>query len=186
MVDADQSYMRHYMVEAPLESLYDKVARHTEETAKILAGLPPEKADLAYAEGKWTVRQLVGHILVAHRIFVTRAVCASRGEQKPLPGFDENSYALNWPPESIGLPELATAYAAEAEATRNWIGWMTEEELNRVGEANGIRFRPEQILRALIGHERHHLGVLQERYGLKLELNLAPGGKNGKEKGTTP
>ncbi len=173
MIEADQSYMKRYLVEVPLESLFEKVGRHLEETGEILAELPPEKADLAYAEGKWTVRQLVGHVLVSQRIFVTRAMCVSRGEQKPLPGFDENTYALNWPPESASLPELARAYAEEAQATRNWIRWMAPEDLNRVGEANGIRFRPEQILRALIGHERHHLGMLQERYG----LNLAGNGK---------
>jgi len=153
------------------------VVRHFEEVAKILAGLPPENAGYAYAEGKWTVRQVVGHILIAHRIFVTRAICVARGEQKPLPGFDENGYASNWPPQSVGLPELAQAYAEEARATRNWIGWTTPEELSRVGEANGVRFRPEQILRALVGHERHHLGVLQERYGLGLELNPVGAGQ---------
>jgi hypothetical protein len=104
-------------------------------------------------------------------------MCVSRGEQQPLPGFDENLYALDWPPQTVGLPELAQAYATEARATRNWIGWMTPEELNRIGEANGIRFRPEQILRALIGHERHHIGVLQERYELNLGLNPAGSGK---------
>jgi len=164
MIEASESYMRHYMVEAPSESLPEKLRRHFEETGKTLGELPPEKADYAYAEGKWTVRQLLGHILIAHRIFVTRAICVSRGEQKPLPGFDENGYASNWPPETVGLPELARAYAGEAQVSLRWVCWMTPEELHRVGEANGIRFRPEQILRALIGHERHHLGVLQERY----------------------
>ena len=177
MVEADQSPMKRYMDGISQESLLDKVTEHLQKTAKILAQLPSEKADYAYADGKWTVRQLIGHILVGHRIFVTRAVCVARGEPKPLPGFDENLYASDWPPKNVGLPELADAYAAEARATQNWIGWMTQEELNRVGEANGIRFRPEQILRALIGHERHHLEVLQQRYGLNLELNPVGSGK---------
>ena len=167
MIEAEQSSFNRYMIEASAEPIAEKVSAHLEETIRLLAFLPEEKAGYAYAEGKWTVRQLIGHILVAHRIFVTRAMCIARGEEKSLPGFDENIYARDWPPETIGLRELATTYAYEALATLNWVRWMSFDELNREGVANEVRIRPEQLFRVLIGHERHHLRMLRERYGIQ-------------------
>ena len=166
MIDVEESYMKRYLIEASVDTVAEKVSAHLEETIRLLSHLPEDKADFAYAKGKWTVRQVVGHILVAHRIFVTRAMCISRGETKSLPGFDEPVYAEGWPPENIGLKELATTYAYEALATLNWVRWMSVEELQRVGEANGIRLQPQHIFRALIGHERHHLKMLCETYGI--------------------
>jgi uncharacterized damage-inducible protein DinB len=166
IVEARDSYMNRYIVEVAPGGLPARLSAHLDETALRLGRLPEERADHAYEPGKWTVRQLVAHILVSQRIFMTRALCFARGESQPLPGFDENVYAQNWPAETVSLAALAQAYAAEAAATRSWLGLLGPGDLDRVGVANNIRLRPEQILRALIGHETHHLRMLGERYGI--------------------
>jgi len=114
----------------------------------------------------------VGHIWVSHRIFVTRAIAIARGETQSLPGYDENIYATGWPGSDVTVEDLATAYTAEAKATQIWYLMLEEEELMREGVANERRVRPEQILRALIGHETHHRNILAERYGIIFDKNV--------------
>lgn len=166
VVDVNASQMGKYLVDVSVKELPGALFEHHARVSAHLAGLPENKADYAYAPGKWTVRQLAGHILTANRIFVTRAVCIARGETQPLPGFDENTYADDWPRARVPLAVISAAYAAEAKAAQCWVLMLNEGDLTREGVANGTRVRPEHLLRALIGHESHHLRVLSERYGL--------------------
>jgi uncharacterized damage-inducible protein DinB len=166
MLPVQESPVFGYIQAVPAEGLIARLNAHLEAATALLSALPEDKAGYAYAPGKWTVRQLVGHLLVSQRVFVTRAVRIARGETKALTGYDENLYAEGWPGEDVPLSAVAAAYAAEAAATRAWLGLVRPAELEREGIANGTRLRPQEILRALIGHESHHLRVLAERYGL--------------------
>ncbi len=156
----------NYLDAAPEAGWEPVVRAHLEATAKALGALPEAKADFAYAPGKWTVRQVLGHLLVSQRIFVARAVVVARGEAQPLPGYDEKAYARDWPAADVSLGDLARAYAAEAASTSAWIGLLKPEETEREGVANNLRIRPSWMFRALVGHENHHLGVLRDRYGI--------------------
>src|SRR5690606_20233519 len=102
------------------------------------------------------VREVLGHILVTQRIFTTRAVCIARGETQALPGYDEGVYAANWPGSGVSLAALAGAYAVEAASTAWWMSLLGAEERAREGIANNTRVTPDQLMRALIGHELHH------------------------------
>src|SRR5690606_5289574 len=93
----------NYLDAAPETGWEPVVRAHFEATARILAAIPGSKADFAYAPGKWTVRQVIGHILVSQRVFVSRAVFVARGETQPLPGYDENAYARDWPAKDVPL-----------------------------------------------------------------------------------
>lgn len=158
-----------YLDAVPAEGLDVRLKAHLEAVTGFLAQLaagPGERADHAYAPGKWTVRQVVGHLLVSQRIFVARAVFIARGETQPLPGYDEDAYAANWPAPGVSLAALAAAYAVEAASTAFWTSLLSPEDRAREGIANKTRVTPDQLLRALIGHESHHLAVLRARYGL--------------------
>jgi uncharacterized damage-inducible protein DinB len=158
-----------YLDAVPAEGLDARLKRHLETVTGFLAALaagPAGRADEAYAPGKWTVRQVVGHILVSQRVFVARAVFIARGESQPLPGYDENAYAAGWPGPGVSLAALAAAYAVEAASTAFWTSLLGVDERGREGIVNNTRVTPDQLLRALIGHETHHLAVLRTRYGL--------------------
>jgi uncharacterized damage-inducible protein DinB len=156
----------NYLDAAPETGWQSHVLAHLKTLAAALAALPADKAGYAYGPGKWTVAQVVGHVLVSQRVFVSRAVAVARGETQSLPGYDENLYARDWPAPGARLADLAAAYAAEAAATAAWIGALTPADLEREGVANNLRIRPSWMFRALVGHENHHLGVLRERYGI--------------------
>ena len=163
--------MNRYAETVPADSLFTRLSDHLVAMSAFLAGIPEDKAGYAYEAKeepqKWTVRQVVGHMLVSHRVFATRAIVIARGETQPLPGYDENLYASVWPGPDVTAEELAAAYMAEAKTTQFWFLLLEEEDLMREGIANGMRVRPEQILRALIGHESHHRKILIERYGIE-------------------
>ena len=171
---ADLPAWSNYLDAAPEKGWEPVVRSHLSATARALvtisaalsAALPDDKADHAYAAGRWTVRQVVGHILVSQRVFVGRAIVVARGEIQSLPGYDENAYALGWPTADVPFADLAAAYAAEASATAAWIGILRPDELERDGVANRLRIRPSWMFRALVGHENHHLAVLRDRYGI--------------------
>ncbi len=166
MIDVAASEMGKYLVDVSTKELAGAFFEHHSRVSAHFGALPESKADFAYAPGKWTVRQVAGHILVSNRIHMTRAICIARGEIQPLPGFDENAYADNWPRARVPLAVISAAYAAEAKVAQCWVLMLDKEDLLREGTANNIRLRPEHLLRAIIGHESHHLKVLAERYGL--------------------
>lgn len=166
MLSAQESPVFGYIQAVPAEGLIERLRAHLEGAAARLSALPEDKGGHAYAPGKWTVRQLVGHLAISQRIFVTRAIRIARGEQQSLTGYDENLYATDWPGEDVPLSSVTAAYAAEAAATLAWLRLLSPEDLEREGVANRTRLRAQEILRALIGHESHHLRVLAERYGL--------------------
>jgi uncharacterized damage-inducible protein DinB len=167
-IDEDTPLNR-YAATVPQDTLFTRLSDHLTGMSHFLPGISGDKAGYAYGPEKWTARQVVGHVLVSHRVFVTRAVAIARGETQPLPGYDENLYARGWPGPDVTMEELAAAYTAEAKATQFWFLMLEEEDLQREGVANGMRVRSEQILRALIGHESHHRKVLIERYGIEVE-----------------
>jgi uncharacterized damage-inducible protein DinB len=169
-IDEDSTF-NNFARAIPEESLFARLSEHLTGMSRFLAAIPEEKAGYAYAPEKWAVRQVVGHIWVWQRIFVTRAVMIARGETQPLPGHDENALAVGWPGEDVTVADLAEAYTAEAKAAQIWFLMLEEDDLRREGTVNGKRVRAEQLLRALIGHESHHRKVLAERYGISdLEL----------------
>jgi len=159
---------RFYLDAVPADGLDARLKAHLETVTGFLAQLAAvhgSRADFAYAPGKWTIRQVVGHMLVSHRIFVARAVFIARGEAQPLPGYDENAYAENWPAPGVSLAALAAAYAVEAASTAFWTSLLGAGERAREGVANLTRVTPDQLLRALIGHETHHIAMLRNLYG---------------------
>lgn len=130
----------------------------------LLSEIPYEKEDFAYAEGKWTIKELVGHIIDSERIFCYRALCIARGEAASLPGFDENVYVKNASFKNRTLTDLAHEFGTVREATLTLFRYMNEQEFDRKGVANNNPTTPRIILFMLAGHHIHHEHVLRERY----------------------
>ncbi|HET7291876.1 MAG TPA: DinB family protein, partial [Vicinamibacteria bacterium] len=130
-----------------------------------LRGLPPEKARHAYAPGKWTVAELVGHVADSERVFAYRALCFARGGTEPQPGFDENVYAANAPDRGgAAFSAVVDDYAAVRAATLSLFRGFAPEAWERRGVANAKEISVRAQAWVIAGHERHHLKVLRERY----------------------
>ena len=121
-----------------------------------------------YALGKWSVRQVVGHLIDTERVMGYRAFAIGRGEAKPLPGFDKNEYVAHANSDDRSVKELAHEFAAVRHANLWAIRRWEPEDWDRVGNANGRAVSARAIAYIMAGHVRHHVALLRERYGLEV------------------
>ena len=133
------------------------------------ARVPHDKETLAYEPGKWTVRQVVGHMGDAERVFSYRALRISRGDATPLPGFEENPYVARSVFADVPFQMLVAELAALRRANLPLFRRIDEAGWSSKGEASGMGVTVRALAYIMVGHVRHHVAVLKERYGLTLE-----------------
>lgn len=155
-----------YVARVPDGDVLETLVRQGAETAVRLGRLEARQELHRYAPDKWSVRQVVGHLSDAERVFAYRMLRFSRGDATPLPGFDENLYAAAAPHERTGLVELLGELAALRRSTVALLAQLDEAAWGRQGEANGRLVSVRALAWIVAGHELHHLAVLAERYGL--------------------
>jgi hypothetical protein len=136
------------------------------ETAALLARVGEEKAAYRYEPGKWSVKEVVGHFTDAERIFAYRALAIARGDKTSLPSFDEKDYVRNGDFDRRSLRSLAEEYAAARQSTMAMFRAFSDEVWRRSGKANNVDVSVRALAHIALGHERHHLQVLRERYGI--------------------
>jgi hypothetical protein len=120
--------------------------------------------DRRYATGQWSVREVAGHLTDFERIFAHRALCVARGDATPLPGFDENAYVASAGFGRRPLEELVEDLLAVRRSTVRLFAGLDAGAHGRRGVANGSEFSVRAAAYIILGHARHHLGVLRDRY----------------------
>ena len=165
--DEHNPYYAKYIALVPDDdlSIAGHLADQHHETIDVLRKARA-KADFAYAPGKWTVKEVVGHICDAERIFAYRALRFARGDSTDLPGFDENAYVEESNFKSRTMDDLLEELWAVRAATLSLAKHLPESAMGNRGSANGSSITVRALLYIIAGHERHHLGVLKERYGV--------------------
>ena len=136
-----------------------------ELTLKLLAPLHDSRvAGVRYAPGKWTLKDVIGHLVDDERIMSYRALCLARGETLALAGFDEKVYAAHAGAESRPLADLLAEYRLVREASLALFRSLTPEAWVRPGVANGHPVTPRGLAFHIAGHERHHLRIVEAKY----------------------
>jgi len=135
-----------------------------ENTEKLIKGLPPEKLNYRYSEGKWTIKDILVHLADSERIFIYRATRIARGDKTDLPGFDEKLFALNAHANNRTLDDILNELSVLRAATIVFIETLDEESLERTGTANGYPISTRLLVNHIYGHQRHHLNIIEERY----------------------
>ena len=138
------------------------------DTIALLRPLTEEQAAYRYAEGKWSIKQVIGHLADTERIFVYRALRIARGDQTPLPGFNENVYVDQGAFDDRPLQSVLAEFEATRAATAAFFQGLPEPAWARMGTANDYPISVRALAFIVAGHELHHRALLQERY-------LAPG-----------
>ena len=133
-----------------------------------LASLDADQATHRYAEGKWSVKEVLGHVADAERVFGYRLLRIARNDSTPLGGFDENAWASVAPHHHRPVGDIVKELLAVREATLALIGSMDADALARQTVANTRPVSGRALVWILAGHCQHHLGILQERYGVTL------------------
>jgi uncharacterized damage-inducible protein DinB len=131
---------------------------------EFLKSISEEKALYAYADGKWTIKELAGHVIDCERIMAYRALTISRKDKTALPGFEENEYVQNARFNDRSLASLAEEFAAVRKSNLYFFKSLTDEDLQCMGTANGKDISVKALLYIIAGHLNHHKKILTERY----------------------
>lgn len=144
-----------------LKTAFDK---HQTELVSFLKEIPKKKWHYRYAEGKWSIKEVVQHIIDAERIFAYRALCFSRKDQTPLPAFDENLFAANAKADTRSKKDLIKELKTVQESSAQLFNSMDEEQLEQPGIASGKPTYVKGVAYILLGHAQHHKKILEEKY----------------------
>jgi hypothetical protein len=159
-------FYQPYLDALPAGDLLELLEHQLSGTALLLEGLPADRGDHRYAPGKWTVKEVVGHLADSERVFNYRALRFARADESPVSGFDENAWvpAGNFGARTLG--DMAAEFAAVRRATLAFVRSLDDDAAMRRGTANGRVVSVRALVAIVAGHERHHLKVLKERYGV--------------------
>ncbi len=159
-------YYGRYIGLLPPDDVLETLEAQAASTAALLAATAEGRGTFRYADGKWSVKEVVGHVTDAERVFACRALRFGRADTTALPGFDENLYVPAGRFDRRTLADLAAELAAVRAATLALFRGFDDEALLRRGTASGHGVSVRGLAAIIAGHERHHVGLLRERYGL--------------------
>ena len=135
-----------------------------QSTIKLLKGIDEEKGNFSYAEGKWTIKELLGHAIDAERIMAYRALSFARNEKQAQPGFEQDEYVADGNFNSRSLEEMINEFELVRKANIILFESFDAETLNRRGIANENEITVLALIFIIAGHEKHHMKILKERY----------------------
>jgi len=153
-----------YVSKVSGNNIKEVMALYSAPLLDFFLALPEEKADYRYADGKWTVKELLLHIIDAERIFAYRALRIARKDATPLAGFEEDDYATNSYAASRSLQSLKDELAAVRRSTDILLDTFNEEQLAQRGTASNQPVTANAIAFIVFGHILHHKKILEERY----------------------
>ncbi len=157
-------YYAGYVARVPDGDIIETLRSQQDASVALARSLAEERGAHRYAPGKWSIREVLGHMGDTERIMGYRALRVARGDATPLPGFDENLYVQNARFDERTLTSLADELALVRQGTLALLAPLNEQELDRVGSANGAPITARALAWIIAGHERHHLAMLRERY----------------------
>jgi len=158
------AYFENYVSQVPETELSDAFKNQSAIVNSFFDGIDEEKSKYAYAPGKWTIKELMQHMIDAERIFNYRSLCFARNEQASLPNFEEKDYAVNSNANNRSWKELCNELKAVRTATELLFKSFNEEMLNRSGLANNKPATVNALGFITVGHLYHHKKIIESRY----------------------
>jgi hypothetical protein len=160
------SYYSRYVNLVPGTDVLSVLRTQIVEFAKLAAAVSHEREGFRYAEGKWSIREVIGHLIDGERVFGFRAFCFSRGEQAHLPSFDENEYVAASRSDDRTLADLIAELTLVRQSNLAVLEHLAENDWERRGTASDNPVTVLALAFMMAGHVRHHLDILRIRYGI--------------------
>jgi hypothetical protein len=158
------SYYAPYINLVNKEDIVASLEESLEETLSFYKTIPEDKWLFSYTDGKWTVKEIVQHLLDTERVFAYRALCFSRKDTIELPGFDQDEYLANSQANSRSKDSLIEEYQSIRIATITLYKSFSKEMLLQIGIASNSPLSVRAAGYIIAGHEKHHCNVIKERY----------------------
>ncbi|PEJ57560.1 squalene--hopene cyclase [Bacillus sp. AFS002410] len=157
-------HFKGYIGLVPEGHLRDILRKQLEESISFFKAISKEKSEYRYAEDKWSIKEVLGHLVDCERIMCYRLLAIARGDQSPLPSFDENAYNENAKFNRLELEQIINEYETVRLATLSLLANLSDETLELEGTVLNHPTTPRAIAYIIAGHELHHLKIINERY----------------------
>ena len=158
------SFYHNYISQVPEDDLMEAFRKETSAFIEFIKSIPASKLDYRYADGKWTVKEVLQHIIDAERVFAYRALRFARKDPTFLPGFDENTFADNAKADKRDWNNLVEEFKAVRSASEYLFASFDNDQLQATGTANNNSIHVLGIGFIVVGHSLHHMRILKERY----------------------
>lgn len=159
-------YYERYISLVIEDDILDTLASQPTKLSDLFTAMPEERGDYRYAEGKWSVKEMLGHLIDAERMFAYRLLRISRADETPIEGFEQDGYIENAYSNRRSFGDLLEEFNLLRRANMIYLNNMTDDAWTRVGTANNAKISARALIYILGGHIEHHFGVLKERYGI--------------------
>lgn len=157
-------FVRRYISLVTETDINEALSTNGKAFRKLLKSTPLYKVDYAYATDKWTIKEIVQHIIDAERVFTFRAISFARKDAAPLPGFEENSWAANAHTSTRNWDDMLEEFKSVRKSTKLLFASFTEEDLQQTGTADNKSVNVAAIGFLIAGHVQHHINIINERY----------------------
>ncbi len=157
-------YHEPYLALVPEGDLVEHLEHQWDFMQRLLGSLGPAQADFRYAPDKWSVKEILGHLVDAERIHGYRLLRIARGDETPLAGFDQDAYVREAGLEARDLPSLLEEFGCVRRASLSLLRGLPEASFHRFGTANHHVVSASTLAHLLYGHAAHHLEILRSRY----------------------
>ena len=158
-------FFQRYLDQVPPDGqLLEHLQDILDDTVELMTSLPPEKLAYRYAPGKWTLKDMLVHLLDCERIFTYRALRFARNDQTELPGFEESLFAEYAHGNDRELDDILSEFKLLRASTIAFISSLDDEALARPGTANGMDMTALTLVNLVYGHHKHHWGVIHDKY----------------------
>lgn len=161
------AYYERYVSLVDDEGVLETLAAQPDELHELFNGVPEEKGLYAYDEGKWTIKELIGHLNDGERMFAYRILRISRGDETPIEGFEQDGYIENAPSNSRTIADLLDEFRLLRTANMFMLNHLNDEAWLRMGTASGLPVSVRALAYIMAGHITHHIHILKERYLVK-------------------
>lgn len=158
------AWYHNYIKQVQEDDVLNAISHNSETAFTFFKTLPDEKWSYRYAEGKWSIKEMLQHIIDAERIFAYRALCFARKDTTALPGFEENDYAAASNADKRNKEELLTEFETVRKSIEQLFVSFDEEQLASIGTSNNNPISVNSIGFIIPGHAQHHINVIKERY----------------------
>ena len=157
-------YYERYISLVADDEIIDTLGAQPTKLQDLLTALPEEKGDFRYADGKWSIKELIGHLIDGERMFAYRLFRISRGDETPIEGFEQDGYIENAGSGGRSFGDLLEEFTLLRRSTMILIKNLSDEDWGRVGIANAVPVSVSALIYIMAGHIEHHFGILKERY----------------------
>ena len=159
-------YYEHYVSLVADDDILDTLTAQPAKLQDLFTAIPEAKGEFRYADGKWSVKELLGHLIDGERMFAYRLFRISRGDETPIEGFEQDGYIENAYSNGRSFADLLEEFNLLRRANMLLFNNMNEAAWARVGTANNARISVRALAYIMAGHIEHHLRILKERYSV--------------------